>query len=88
MTVQTGTTTSRLEILLMPKADELDNLAFIQTLPDGSERPVSRALYDQLIKRAMAMLISSGIKSGDRVLMSSPNTPELAAMIMGCWRRG
>lgn len=88
MTVQTGTTASRLEVLIKPRGGDTDKLAFIQTLPDGSERPVSRDLYDQLIKRSMTMLTSFGLKTGDRVMMSSPNTPELAALIMGAWRLG
>jgi long-chain acyl-CoA synthetase len=88
MTVQTGTTTSMIEILLTPKAGELDNPAFIQTLPDGAERLVSRPQYDQLIRKAITMLTGFGLKSGERVLMSSPNTPELAATIMAAWRLG
>ncbi|MBU6453860.1 MAG: acyl--CoA ligase [Cyanobacteria bacterium REEB67] len=77
-----------LEILLKPKADELDNPSFIQMLGEGKERRVSRAEYNLLILRAMTMLEHAGIKSGDRIMMTSPNSPELAATIMAGWRLG
>jgi len=88
MKVQTGTTTSMLEILLRPKADELDNPAFIQTLEGGVERTVSRSQYDLLIRKAMTMLLALGAKLGERVMMTAPNSPELAATIMAAWRLG
>jgi long-chain acyl-CoA synthetase len=77
-----------LALLLTPVAGELDNPAFIQMLPEGKERVVSRPEYDQLIKKAITMLTSFGVKTGDRVMMTSPNSPELAAIIMAAWRLG
>ena len=88
MKVQTGSTTSMLEILLRPKADGLDNPAFIQMLDGGKERVVSRSQYAELIKKGLAMLTSLGVKASDRVMMTSPNSPELAAIIVATWRLG
>jgi len=88
MTVQTATTNSMLEILLAPGEGELDNPSFIQMLGEGKERVVSRPQYDALIKKAITMLESAGVKTSDRVMMTAPNMPELAATIMACWRLG
>jgi len=88
MTVQTANTNSMLEILLRPKQGELDNPVFIQMLGDGKERVVTRPQYDALIKKAITMLEAAGVTVGDRVMMTAPNMPELAAVIIASWRLG
>ncbi|MBS1989573.1 MAG: acyl--CoA ligase [Cyanobacteria bacterium SZAS LIN-3] len=88
MTVQTPTTATNLRILLEPAQGELDNPAFIQMLGEGKERIVTRPQYNELILKAITMLESAGVKAGDRVVMTAPNMPELAAVIIASWRLG
>jgi len=88
MTVETATTINMLEILLEPSKGELDNPAFIQMLAEDKERVVSRPQYSVLIKKAITLLETAGVKATDRVMMTAPNMPELAAVIIACWRLG
>ena len=88
MTAQTKAAQGMLEILLKPSSGELDNPAFIQMLGDGQQRLVSRPQYLELILKAMNMLEESGVTAGGRILLTSPNSPELAATVMAAWRLG
>ncbi|CAN5198041.1 fatty acid--CoA ligase family protein [soil metagenome] len=64
------------------------NLALIQVLPGGKLREIDHKALEQLIGKAESMLKSFSVKAGDKVLMTAPNSPELAACILATWRLG
>ncbi len=62
--------------------------ALIQVLPGGQIREIDHKALEQLIGQAESLLKSFKVGAGDKVLMTSPNCPELAAFILATWRLG
>jgi len=83
----------KLDLLLRPGSAEggfasAGKPAIIQVLPGGKLREISHLELDQLIGQAEALLTNHGVVSGDKVIMTSPNSPELLAAILATWRLG
>ncbi len=72
------------------RPESVDKLAIIQAggAPDGSDRQITFGEFQALQDRAIAEFKEAGVKAKDRVLLTSPNTPELAASIAALWRMG
>lgn len=62
--------------------------ALIQMLPGGKLREIDHKNLELLIGKAESLLKSFKVQPGDKVLMTSPNCPELAAFILATWRLG
>jgi long-chain acyl-CoA synthetase len=65
--------------------------AVLQVFPTSTgkaDRVASYADLQQLIEQAAAALAVLGIRPEASVLMCSPNTPELVALVLACWRQG
>jgi long-chain acyl-CoA synthetase len=62
--------------------------ALIHVLPGGKVRELSHRDVEELIGKAEGLLKSLGVTAGDKVIMTSPNSPELAACILATWRLG
>ena len=54
----------------------------------GNQREVSWAEQRSLADRAANLLVSHGVKRGDRVAVCAPASPETAAMFLGTWKAG
>jgi long-chain acyl-CoA synthetase len=72
------------------RPDSGDKLAIIQAGggADGGDRNVTFGEFQTLQDRAIDEFKAAGVKAKDRVLLTSPNTPELAASIAALWRMG
>lgn len=93
MQAQTRSTQSMLDLILKPGTapggfGESAAPAFIQALSDGSYRELGFKDTELLIGKAETMIKNLGVKAGDRVIIASANSPELAASIIACWRLG
>ncbi|MFA6212960.1 MAG: class I adenylate-forming enzyme family protein [Candidatus Obscuribacterales bacterium] len=62
--------------------------ALIQVLPGGKLREIDHKALEQLVGKAESLLKSFHVQAGDKVLMTAPNSPELAATILATWRLG
>ncbi|MBP9089716.1 acyl--CoA ligase [bacterium] len=62
--------------------------ALIQMLPGGTLREIDHKALEQLIGKGESLLKSLGVQAGDKILMTSPNCPELVALILATWRLG
>lgn len=83
---------AKLDLILRPASaeggyDGCGRPALIQ-LAGGKVRELSHRDLEELIGKAETLLTSLGVKAGDKVIMTSPNSPELAACILATWRLG
>lgn len=66
-----------------------DKPAIIQAGAAGAEdQVVTYEQFEQLIDTAHATLSESGIGKQDKVMLTAPNSPQLAAAIVATWRLG
>ena len=65
-----------------------DKLAMIWESFDGSVRELGWGELQDLANRAAHTLAARGVKSGDRVAVVLPPTPEAAAVFFGVWKLG
>ncbi len=75
---------------ILARPESANRIAIIQAgaNPDGSDRQLTFSQFQTLQEHASQAFKTAGIKPQDRVLLTSPNTPELAAAIAALWRLG
>ncbi len=84
---------SQLDLLLKPGSAKegfasSGKPAIIQVLPGGKLREIGHNDLEKLVGQAETLLSEAGVKLGDKVIMTSPNSPELLASILATWRLG
>ncbi len=84
---------AKLDLILRPASAEggfegCGRAALIHVLPGGKVREISHRELEELIGKAESLLAGLGVKAGDKVIMTSPNSPELAATILATLRLG
>lgn len=83
------TTIESIKHLLYPSTSRPDMAALpcmIQAA--ANDRVVTFEQFEKLIDSAHKALADLGIKKGDKVMLTAPNSPELAAGIAATWRLG
>jgi long-chain acyl-CoA synthetase len=84
-----ATTTESIKYLLYPASSrpELKDLPSI--IQAGAEdRVVNFEQFEKLIDSAHKSLSALGVKKADKIMLTAPNCPELAAAIVATWRLG
>ncbi|CAN5160811.1 fatty acid--CoA ligase family protein [soil metagenome] len=83
------TTTESIKHLLYPassRPDLKDSPCIIQAA--ANDRVVTFEQFEKLIDSAHQGLTDLGVKKADKVMLTAPNSPELAAAIAATWRLG
>lgn len=83
------TTTESIKHLLYPASSRPDAAALPCIIQAAdSDRVVTFEQFERLIDSAHKGLKDLGVKKGDKVMLTAPNSPELAASIAAVWRLG
>lgn len=79
-------TKTLLDKLIRPASAGGSAPAIIET--GANDRQVSFSDLEILIEQAQTLLSQAGIVRGDRVLLVSPNSPEVVSTVLAAWRLG
>ncbi|HEY9788192.1 MAG TPA: AMP-binding protein [Candidatus Obscuribacterales bacterium] len=77
-----------LKKLLMPASARPDKASEIAIIEAPGDRAITFADLESLINGAESYLRQYGIKKGERIVLTSPNSARLAAAILATWRLG